>query len=159
MLKSIMPNKEEQHQADAEQRLAVKAAGVAHFRHDAGGEKPDAVKEIREVWDVAGNHDNRHGFADGASDAQNNSGDDAGAGSADVHLENAGHIGCAKSERTIVILRGNRPEGGDGDADDGREDHNGENQHGGQQRCSGGKGKEVCDEGGKDDHAYQSENH
>src|SRR5699024_10540157 len=54
-------DEDEQDQADAEQRLALQAAGVAHLLGDGGGQEGDALEQARHIGAVAGHH--HHGMA------------------------------------------------------------------------------------------------
>ena len=80
-------DKNEQHQRDGEQRLTLQAGGIGHLTGHCGGQEPDAGEEGRHVGHIAGHHDDGHGLADGAADAQHDAGGNAAFGSGHADLE------------------------------------------------------------------------
>ena len=64
----MIQDEHEQHHAGGDEGFPVEAGGVAHLHDDVAGEGAHAVQDA--AWDlglVAGDHNDRHGFADGPS--------------------------------------------------------------------------------------------
>lgn len=99
---------------------------------------------------VAGHHDDRHGLAHGPSDAQNNTGEDAGFGSGHGGAIDAALMGCPQGQAALIIAGGYGAQGGLRHANDGGENHDAQQYGGGENALPAGAG-EVLHERNEDD--------
>ena len=110
------------------------AGGVGHFKGDVGGEGAHGCeKAIGDLDDVAADHQNGHGFADGASAGEHESGENAGLGGRQDNLGNSGPAGEAEGLCALEIGGGNFGKAGIGSQGDGRNDHERQDEDSGQE--------------------------
>ena len=153
-------DKDEQHQRNAEQRLFLQAAGVAHLLGNGGGQEGDAAEQaVRHVGAVASHHHHGHGLADGAADAQHDTGCNAAPGSGDADLEPGLGIRCAQSQAALLILRRHSVERCDRHRHNAGQDHHRQHHNGAQQAGTGGLTKGLGHGGHQHLHAQQAEHH
>ena len=152
-------DEQEQHQRDGKQRLPLQAAGVGHFAGHARGEKAHALEQRGHVGRVACDHHHSHGLADGAADAQHDCRGDAALGRRNGYTEIGLHGRCAQREGSVLVFLGNGFERGDGDFDDGRQDHDGQHDDRCKQACAVGHMEDLADARHEDQHTHKAVDH
>ena len=105
----------------------MQAGGVAHLEHDVCRHGADALEHAAgQARLVARYHDNRHGLADGASNTEHDAGQHAGLSSRYHNREYGTLMPCAHGDGALVVAHRNRTQRRFGHADDGRQNHDAE---------------------------------
>ena len=145
---------------DAEQRLPLQTAGIAHLLGDGGGQEGDAAEgTVRHVGAVACHHHHRHGLADGTADAQHNACGNAAFGCRDADLEPCFGVGGTQCQTALLILRRHGIQRRDRHGHDAGQDHDGKHHDSAQQAGTGSLAEGLCHGRHQHLHAQQAEHH
>src|SRR5208337_4199077 len=124
-----------QNNAGGEQGLPVAAGGVAQLQGDVTGEGAHRVQDGGgQLQGIARHHDHRHGFAHRPAHAQDNGGHDARRGRGQHYPAHRLPLGGPQGDGALPVEGRHRAEGVNGDADDGGQDHDAEDDSRGQER-------------------------
>ena len=153
-------DKDEQHQRDAEQRLPLQTAGIAHLLGDGGGQEGDAAEgAVRHVGAVACHHHHRHGLTDGTADAQHNACGNAAFGCRNADLEPCFGVGGTQCQTALLILGRHGVEGRHRHRHDAGQYHDGQHHDGRQQAGARCLAKHLRHRRHQHLHAQQAEHH
>ena len=111
----------------------MKARRVGHFRNNRRRQETDGVEGKGEINRTSRYEADRHGFTDGAAGAEYDGSNNAGFRRREHDLEDGLNLCGAKGQGGASQLSGNRAESGFTDVDDCGENHQGQNQDGGDQ--------------------------
>lgn len=129
---------------------AVEVGRVGHFQHNVRRQRAESLQRpARHRRLVARDHNHGHRLADGAAHTQNDGGKDAGFRRGQDGEEYAALMAGAERERAFVIAFRHRADGRFRYVDDGRQDHNAQNDRRGQ-HARAAAAESVAD-GGYDD--------
>ena len=117
----------------AEQCAPLQVSGIAHLHDDIRRHGADTGQQaLRENGLVAGDHDHRHGLANGSADAQDDACHNAGLRRRERCAVDAALMGRTQRQRALVVAVGNGTDRGFRDLDDGGQDHNAQQDAGGE---------------------------